>query len=69
MLWSQTGNVDVIIWESRPLANPGTSLAWYRIGNVNSGLDLEVNGTTGVVDESREVSGSTDEQWTLALTE
>jgi hypothetical protein len=40
----------------------------YRIVNVNSGLDLEVNGTTGVVDQWQDVSGSTNEHWTLTLT-
>ena len=40
----------------------------YRIVNVNSGLDLEVNGTTGVVDQWQDVSGTTNEHWTLTMT-
>ena len=40
----------------------------YRIVNVNSGLDLEVNGTTGVVDQYQDVPGATNEHWTLGMT-
>jgi hypothetical protein len=39
-----------------------------RIVNLNSGLDLEVNGTTGVVDQWQDVSGATNEHWTLTMT-
>jgi hypothetical protein len=37
----------------------------YRIVNANSGLDMEVNGTTGVVDQYQDVSGAKNEHWTL----
>jgi hypothetical protein len=40
----------------------------YRIVYVNSGLDLEVNGTTGLVDQWQDVSGVTNERWTLSMT-
>jgi ricin-type beta-trefoil lectin protein len=39
----------------------------YRIVNLNSGLDLEVDGTTGAVDQWQDVSGATNEHWTLTL--
>ena len=40
----------------------------YRIVNVNSGLDLELNGSSGVVDQWQDVPGSSNEHWTLSIT-
>lgn len=37
----------------------------YRIVNVNSGLDLELNATNGLIDQSQDVSGSTNQHWML----
>lgn len=50
-------------WYVTPLGG-GT----YRIVNVNSGLDLELNGTSGAVDQWKDVPGSSNEQWTLSMT-
>jgi hypothetical protein len=40
----------------------------YRIVNVNSGLDLELNGTSGLVDQWQDAPGAKNEHWTLIMT-
>lgn len=39
----------------------------YRIVNENSGLDLELNGTFGTLDQWQDVPGSSNEHWILSI--
>ena len=50
-------------WNVAPLSG-----GFYRIVNVNSGLDLELNGTSGIVEQWQDVPGSSNEHWTLFIT-